>query len=388
MPPLSVTAIIPTYNRASYIGECIDSILVQSHPVDEIIIINDGSTDNTLEVLKHYNDPRIKIFTQDNRGKSAALNFAIAQSTKDLIWICDDDDYACPSGLQALITAFQKNEDADMTFGKMLFFYDRDKNQSKLDLNYPLRSEEPSAKINFLERMVTNQFAMLIKRSVYMKVGPFREDLIRAQDIEMALRITRHFKAISVPEYIFCYRIHSGSRGSAADNFNSKENAKKWRQYAEMFYREIRQTYDLSEFCPSFALKWEKPLAQRAQLLERALVFANQSMWADALEDLEAATQADTRAVTQEEIKIARSVIINDLPWQTLIGDQNLISKLRFLTKSTTYGQAIVFALCYRIFRFSARQAIKKHKPREAFKMLCLIISILRPSVISGRGSS
>ena len=85
--------IIPTYNRANLIGKAIDSVLAQTYHNWELIIIDDGSTDNTRDVVRSYNDNRIKYFYQENRGRSAARNYGIDISKGDYISFLDDDDY-------------------------------------------------------------------------------------------------------------------------------------------------------------------------------------------------------------------------------------------------------------------------------------------------------
>lgn len=98
-----VSVLLPTYNRAALIGETIDSLLAQTRRPDEIIVINDGSTDATPEVLARY-APHVQVIEQANSGKSAALNRALAAAKQPCIWIVDDDDIILP-GTCALLMA-------------------------------------------------------------------------------------------------------------------------------------------------------------------------------------------------------------------------------------------------------------------------------------------
>ena len=102
MTALTVTVLIPTYNRADWLIESLNSILEQTRRPDEILVINDGSTDDTLARLEAYRED-VQVLNQDNSGKSAALNNAIAHAKGDFIWVFDDDDIAVPDALETLI---------------------------------------------------------------------------------------------------------------------------------------------------------------------------------------------------------------------------------------------------------------------------------------------
>lgn len=95
-----LTVIMPAYNTALYIREAIDSILQQTFTDFEFIIINDGSKDNTLEVIKQYNDPRIRLIDQANKGLIDTLNEAILLAQSDIIARMDADDICYPERLQ------------------------------------------------------------------------------------------------------------------------------------------------------------------------------------------------------------------------------------------------------------------------------------------------
>lgn len=374
---MTACAIIPTYNRAKYIEACIDSLLAQSHKLAQIIVVNDGSTDNTLAVLEKYGDA-ITIITKPNGGKASALNLGMQHVTAEYVWVCDDDDIAAPDGLKALITLLNSNSDIDIAYGRYLMFQDGDTLDKCEASDYWSRPEEANPKINFLEGMFTNQFAMLTRKSLYDKTGPFNEKMIRSQDFEMTTRLMRYGKAAPVDAVIFYYRQHAGERGSAADRFSSASNSKKWLKYEGMVVAEIRANYALEEFCPTFALALEPALKLRACYLERALISANRAMWSEALADLTQAAAASPAAITTEEKNLAFNVIRTTLPWYEIKADPQFIKDLRIVFSASAYGRTAILCMM-RPLLWELRRHISTHEFSKAVASLKLIISILGP---------
>ena len=116
---LKVSVIIPVYNVEQYLRECLDSVTSQTLKQIEIICIDDGSTDNSLEILKEYQakDTRIKIIRQENGGLSSARNTALKHCSGDYITFVDSDDYLRTDALQLLTEKAQENDLDMLTFG-------------------------------------------------------------------------------------------------------------------------------------------------------------------------------------------------------------------------------------------------------------------------------
>ncbi|MBS1773275.1 MAG: glycosyltransferase [Bacteroidetes bacterium] len=97
---IRLTVLMPTYNAGPYLADAIDSILNQTFTDFEFIVINDGSTDNTKEILSRYNDPRMRVINQQNKGLIDTLNEGITIATGDIIARMDSDDICFPNRLQ------------------------------------------------------------------------------------------------------------------------------------------------------------------------------------------------------------------------------------------------------------------------------------------------
>jgi glycosyltransferase involved in cell wall biosynthesis len=110
----AATIIIPLYNKRSYIGRALDSVLHQSFQDFEIIVVDDGSTDNGAEVVKSYDDPRIRLIRQENKGVSVARNTGADRATADFIAFLDADDEWMPRQLETVSGLRKKFPDAGL----------------------------------------------------------------------------------------------------------------------------------------------------------------------------------------------------------------------------------------------------------------------------------
>lgn len=132
MSEIQVTVLMPAYNTEAYIAEAIESVLQQTFTNFEFLIINDGSTDNTEQIIRSYNDPRIVLVNQKNGGVSNALNTGLSQARGKYIARFDADDICYPDRLQEQFDFMEKNTDyiligSDVNYmdknGEFLFFY-------------------------------------------------------------------------------------------------------------------------------------------------------------------------------------------------------------------------------------------------------------------------
>ena len=130
----TISVIIPAYNVEEYVYKCLKSVLSQTYANLEVIVINDGSTDNTSAIVKkHESDPRLKLIDQQNAGVSAARNAGIAAASGELLTFVDSDDYLEPRMYELLYSAMSDNS-ADMAVCNYNLIYDdrTDKQYSKI----------------------------------------------------------------------------------------------------------------------------------------------------------------------------------------------------------------------------------------------------------------
>lgn len=201
-----VSVIVPTYNRADLIRDSIDSVLNQTFQDFEIVVIDDGSTDNTKNIVEEYSDSRIKYFYQKNAGLNAARNSGIRESCGKYIAYIDSDDIWEPTKLEKQVRVLEKFPDVGLVYcGSSLI----DENGSPAGKR-PLISHrgyvfEKIIKYNFLY----NGSIVLFRRDCLEKVGLFDEQTVRMTDWEFYLRFAIYYKFYGIPEYLIKYRVHN-----------------------------------------------------------------------------------------------------------------------------------------------------------------------------------
>lgn len=147
----SVSIIVPCYNASHYIHEVLLSIRNQTFEDIQCILINDGSTDNTLEIIKNFSDEKFEIYDQENKGLSDTRNFGLEKAKGDFIFFCDSDDLLPPKAIEALISAYTGKE--DIIIGKTATYaWERKENISSL----PHPSEKQLIANNHSEVLIKN----------------------------------------------------------------------------------------------------------------------------------------------------------------------------------------------------------------------------------------
>jgi len=203
MPKVSV--VIPTYNAAQYIGETVESVLNQSYKEYEIVVVNDGSTDNTEQVLQKYGN-RIRYIKQTNGGEGAARNRGIREAHGEWVAFLDADDLWLPHKLKVQMEFAAQHPDVDLIYG----------DASSFDINGVLtksmfkerRPYEGYVINNLLVENFVPVLSVIVRKKCLEKSGLFKEGMKHCTDYEMWLRCAKFFKFGYVNEVIVSYRIH------------------------------------------------------------------------------------------------------------------------------------------------------------------------------------
>ena len=210
----AVSVVIATYNRAHLIGETLDSVLGQSFRDFEIILVDDGSTDDTREVARRY-EPHVQYICQDNRGPSAARNRGVRQARGAWISIQDSDDVSSPDHLRLLHAYAAGHPNVGMVFANGAYLggpehkrntiIPRQKSRCLAERNFQLR--------DIFDKSIVRLQAALISKSAYDVLGGHDESLRICMDLDLSFRLMMNFPIAYIDEVVFYYRKHDGNTG-------------------------------------------------------------------------------------------------------------------------------------------------------------------------------
>lgn len=221
-----ISVVIPTYNRAHTIKRCLDSVLNQSIPPKEVVVVDDGSSDDTRAAVDAFNDDRIKYIHQDNAGANRARNRGVEEAACSWIAFQDADDIWLPHKLETLIKAHgaaqEEGCDSSVVFSSFLT-YDGASGSVSLKPSHAVSApqmtilKDPIGESKLLvENMISTQ-TLLVKRDVLMAAGKFDESLKRFQDWDLAIRLAGKSPFVFVSEPLV---VAEALAGSISSNYN------------------------------------------------------------------------------------------------------------------------------------------------------------------------
>jgi glycosyltransferase involved in cell wall biosynthesis len=200
---ISVAVIIATYNQARFLSEAISSILAQTRPADEIVVVDDGSTDDPGAVASQY--PGVKIICQSNRGRSAARNEGLRNCSSSHVVFLDADDRLLPMALELGAEQAIKYPKCGFVYGGH-YDINEDGSVRKAQHWYPIVG---NAHLALLRRnLVRMQATALFRRDILIEAGGYDEKLERAEDYDLYLRIAQRYDVAAYPDIIAEYRWH------------------------------------------------------------------------------------------------------------------------------------------------------------------------------------
>jgi len=212
----AVSVVIPTYNRAEMLAQALRSVRAQTFTDYEIVIVDDGSTDGTAEVVGSFTDERIKYLRQENRGSSAARNAGIDWAEGKYVAFLDSDDAWLPEKLEVQVAAFERHPTVGLVSCRSLTIDPSNECVLPLELLRP-PGDEIVADFH-REIIVSNRFmtpALVVKREIIERVGGFDESLRYAQDWDLWIRIARECECCLLGRYLAAVRVHPESATSS-----------------------------------------------------------------------------------------------------------------------------------------------------------------------------
>jgi glycosyltransferase involved in cell wall biosynthesis len=194
----SIGVAIPAHNAERFLGDALASVRAQAHPVDEIVVVDDGSTDSTAEIAGAHG---ARVLHQSNAGIGAARSRAVAATRTELVVLLDADDLLTPNSVECRMGQLELDPELELVFGHVRHF-------SELAGGSPVALDQPQA-----GHVVSG---LLIRRAAYDRVGPFASGLRVAEALDWLLRAREHdVRELTVPDQVLWRRVHGANNSIA-----------------------------------------------------------------------------------------------------------------------------------------------------------------------------
>lgn len=226
---MKISVIIPNYNRETLVGETISNLLAQSLPPHEIIVVDDGSTDKSVDVIRSFGD-KIKLIQQPNQGPGAARNAGLKVATGEFIQFQDSDDLLSLNKLEAQAQLLEKTG-ADIAFSPWVKLKIEGHNARLED--HVLQQAMPSEKLNlpswWLRGWSTVFQSLLFRRSLLSRVGCYRTNLMPSEDTEFFFRLLTSFPRVAFTDNALAlYRLHNVNKITQDEGVSKARRINDW----------------------------------------------------------------------------------------------------------------------------------------------------------------
>ncbi len=206
-----VSVVIPNYNYARFLREAIDSVLAQTYAEIEIIVVDDGSTDDSKDILKSYGQ-QIKAVFQQNQGVSAARNNGVNESRGEFISFLDADDLWLPAKIEKQVVRFQEDEKLGLVHVGVV---EVDANGDFLLERLEGLEGDVSGELLLIKQTILGGGSgLMVRRDVFDEVGGFDNRLSTSADWDLFYQISSRYPIGFVPEILLKYRVHNSNMHS------------------------------------------------------------------------------------------------------------------------------------------------------------------------------
>jgi len=291
-----VSVLVPTFNRADLLPQALDSLLGQSRPPDEVIVVDDGCTDGTAEALDRYQG-RIQVLRQANTGKSGALNRGLRAATGNVVWFFDDDDVALPDTLERHLRALQDQPEAGFTLSPGLMC-DPDPVRGEL-VPWPVQpSAVPFDRASFLAYVLVafpypfHLQGGLVRRACVDGAGGFDAEILRSQDYGFLFQLALRYPVLRIDRPAYLHRQGSHARGTQQLAHAAIERTTHWTRFGRLLWEKWQAQLDLMDHLPrdprGRRLEASPERVRDARVARCAALYAK-GLWAELQEELDRA---------------------------------------------------------------------------------------------------
>jgi glycosyltransferase involved in cell wall biosynthesis len=208
-----ISVLMPVYNAERYLDEAVQSILGQTFADFEFIIIDDGSTDGSLKILRGYEarDARIRLISRPNTGFCIALSESVSLARGEFIARMDSDDSSLPDRFEHQI-AFLRSHPNVVAVGGEVSWVDQDGDVIRNFCAGHTHEELDAAQMRGVSGVITHP-AVMLRRYALLEIGGYRNELEPAEDFDLFLRLAEHGRLANLDRLVLRYRIHAASCG-------------------------------------------------------------------------------------------------------------------------------------------------------------------------------
>lgn len=266
-----VTILIPVFNGEDYLSQAIESALAQSYSPLEILVIDDGSTDGTENIVKKFGD-KLRYIKKPNGGVASALNLGIKEAKGELVsWLSHDDVYL-PEKIQTQINFMQEQkEDVELIYCDVEYIDDNSKTLSITNYQKDHNLKHLNHGVYPVLKGFVNGCALLIKKKLFDRVGYFNESLKTSNDYDMWFRIFRSTNVRYLPKVLIKYRLHA-KQGTKTSPVYLKESNELWTGFIKeltskeilefesstfAFYAKYAEQMRLSGYVDAYEYAWD-----------------------------------------------------------------------------------------------------------------------------------
>ncbi len=239
-----ISIVTPSFNQAQFLEQTIQSILNQEYPNLEYIIMDGGSTDNSLEIIKKYSDKLFHWQSKKDNGQADAILRGFELCTGDVIGWVNSDDVLLPGALKEVGNYFLRNNDAEFLVGSSITI-DENNNLGRTVRGIPIFNIGRS--VNACQLMYWgcgfNQPASFWKREVYNIVGKIDASFYFSFDLDLFIRLTLLKRSARTSKFLAAFRVHSQSKTTLNDDIRLKENDRIYSRYKSKIYNRVKVEY-------------------------------------------------------------------------------------------------------------------------------------------------
>ena len=282
-----ISVIVPTYNRSDFLPAAVASLVSQTSPPCEIIVVNDGS-DYDVRALLRDQGPLVKVLDKENAGKPAAVNLGVSHAKGEYVWVFDDDDIAeldyiekCQPHLESAAI--------DYVFGWHYAGESLSANQvNKTTERRPRLEADRDIFAALLSGCSIAHNAIIAKRTCYLELGGMDTSYPCSEDYEFQLRLAQRFAGHYLDLPSFTRRMHSGDRGGKEFRYRASERRQRFLEQDRRFIESYLEKLPISEYwIQSFERIEDERLRLRAQYLYKFQVAAGVGLWNVAVKTLQ-----------------------------------------------------------------------------------------------------